>query len=122
MEIKYDLGVRTRAAYQDEDKKALKELIKDYTKVEKALAAFYEAFKTLWFTENKPHGFDVQDIRLGGLMQRIRSCKARIKDYLAGKLDKIDELEEELLEYQNRDFDGTLCLNTWLYNATANIL
>ncbi|MBQ9117960.1 MAG: beta-N-acetylhexosaminidase [Clostridia bacterium] len=120
--LKYDLGVRTRSAYQAEDKKALKGLIADYTKTEKALEAFYEAFKALWLKENKPHGFDVQDIRLGGLMQRIRSCRARLKDYLAGKVDKIDELEEELLPYQNLEPDGTLCMNIWQQNATVNIL
>ena len=120
--IKYDLGVRTRSAYQEEDKKALKGLIAEYSKAEKAVRAFYDAFKTLWFKENKPHGFDVQDIRFGGLLQRLASCKTRIKDYLAGKVDKIDELEEELLPFQNLEADGTLCMNTWLYNVTANIL
>ena len=122
LSVKYDLGVRTRAAYKAGDKKALKGLVADYTKTEKYLFAFYDAFKTLWFTENKPHGFDVQDIRLGGLLQRIRACKARLKEYLVGKVAKIDELEEELLPYKNLESDGTLCLNTWVYNVTANIL
>ncbi|MBQ8428202.1 MAG: beta-N-acetylhexosaminidase [Clostridia bacterium] len=120
--LKYDLGVRTRSAYQAEDKKSLKGLLADYTKTEKAVRVFYEAFKTLWMKENKPHGFDVQDIRIGGLLQRLSACKARIKEYLAGKVDKIDELEEELLPFQNLEPDGTLCMNTWVYNVTTNIL
>ena len=122
LEVKYDLGVRTRSAYQAEDKKALKAVVKDYAKAEKAIEAFYDAFKIVWFTENKPHGFDVQDLRLGGLLQRIRACKARIKDYLSGKIDSIPELEEELLPYQNLEPDGTLCMNIWQQNVTVNAL
>ncbi len=120
--LKYDLGIRTRSAYQAEDKKELKKIIADYTRTERALKAFMEAFRTLWFAENKPHGFDVHDIRLGGLMQRLRACKARLKEYVAGKTAKIDELEEELLPYQDVASDGTFCLNNWGLNCTVNVL
>ena len=40
----------------------------------------------------------------------------------AGKIDKIAELDEELLPYNNLEADGTLCMNIWLQNVTANIL
>lgn len=122
LEVKYGLGVRTRAAYQAEDKKAIKALVADYTKAEKAIKVFHAAFQKLWFNENKPHGFDVQDIRIGGLLQRLASCKARLKAYAAGKIDKIAELDEEILPYLNLFEDGMLNMNVWLHNATANIL
>ena len=73
---------------------------------------FHRAFEKLWFTENKPYGFEVQDLRLGGLMQRIDSCRRRLKDYVNGKLESIPELEEELLPIpmdNEEDFQ-------WLYN------
>lgn len=34
------------------------------------LERFHDAYQAQWMQENKPHGFDVQDIRLGGLMQK----------------------------------------------------
>ena len=64
----------------------------------KRLEKFHEAFSALWNTENKPQGWEVQDARLGGLMQRIKTCKARLKNYLSGKAPSIPELEEEVLQ------------------------
>ena len=57
------------------------------------LERFHDAYQAQWMQENKPHGFDVQDIRLGGLMQRVKTCRARLEDYCAGRLDRLEELE-----------------------------
>ena len=47
--------------------------------------------------ENKVFGLDTVDIRMGGLLQRIKRAESRIEAYLAGQLDRIDELEVEIL-------------------------
>ena len=39
------------------------------------------------------------DYRIGGLIARVEHCKQMLLDYCHGKLDKIDQLEEELLDY-----------------------
>lgn len=59
---------------------------------------FYSAFKTLWYKENKSFGFEVQDARIGGVMNRVRSCRERIEEYLLSGTE-IEELETELLPY-----------------------
>ncbi|MBQ9756640.1 MAG: hypothetical protein IJV99_03475, partial [Clostridia bacterium] len=102
MEIKYDLGYRARTAYKANDKKQLKLLVKDYQLAIKRLEGFYEAFRTAWYKDNKSFGFEVTDIRLGGVKQRLIHAKRLINDYLKGKIFKIEELETELVE-----FDGT---------------
>jgi hypothetical protein len=100
LEYKYELGVKTRAAYKAGDKQALRELAEnDYITVEKRLAAYHSAYQKQWFRDNKPQGFEVQDIRLGGLMQRLRSCRKRLLDYADGKTPNIPELEEKILDY-----------------------
>ena len=99
MEIKCDLGYRTRTAYQKKDKDALKVLLKEYEIVLRRLRLFEKAFREMWMTDNKPHGFDVQEIRLGGVVARTKSCLARITDFLAGKTEKIEELEEKTVDY-----------------------
>ena len=99
--------------------------VKDYRVAEKKLRVFYEKFQKSWFTENKPTGFDVQDIRLGGLMQRLSACRVRLEKYLAGKEESIPELEEKLLEVLGKGHnpDGnTFGWNWWTETATANIL
>lgn len=125
LEIKYELGVKTRAIYKSKDKVALKILIENYQEVIDKLDEFYLKFKALWFKENKPHGFDVQDIRLGGLKQRLISCKDRLIGFLNGEIDKIDELEEELLCYHGngKDFKKEPAyLNVWSKMVTPNVL
>jgi len=41
----------------------------------------------------------VQDIRLGGLLQRIESCMERLQDLYDGKIEVIAELEEKQLDF-----------------------
>lgn len=125
MEIKYDLGIKTRAAYAAKDKKALQQLAEnEYTELETRLRAFYDAFEAAWNTEKKPHGFDVQDVRLGGLMQRVAHCKKRLLDYAAGRVAAIPELEEELLDYAGGESFGkrALYVNHYAFTVTSNIL
>ncbi len=102
--IKYDLGIRTRKAYKKGDVGQLKEVIKRYTETGNRLEIFYNNFKDMWFKENKPHGWEVQDARLGGLARRISSCKERLILYVDGKIADIPELEEEIYSYTGNLF------------------
>ncbi len=96
--IKYEIGVKTRTAYKAGDKAALAALIPEYKKLIKKLEEYYKAFKKQWYEENKAFGFEVQDIRLGGLIRRVTNCYERLIDYVDGKSDKIEELEETILD------------------------
>lgn len=98
LSLKFDIGRKTRAAYQA-DREEVKKLLPVYDALAEKLEAFYRIYRKQWMTVNKPHGFDVQDIRLGGLIFRVKDCRDRLCDYAAGKTDRIAELEEELLNY-----------------------
>ncbi len=96
--VKYDLGLRTRAAYLAGDKATLEALARnEYTALIRLIDRFARLFERQWFDENKPHGFDVQDVRLGGLIRRTEACRRRLLDYAAGKIGEIPELGFELL-------------------------
>ena len=95
--IKYELGVNLRKAYQAGDRKELAALAEDIGTLIGRVEAFYRAFRTQWFSENKPQGFETHDIRLGGILQRLRHCHDRIEAYLQNQIDRIGELEEEML-------------------------
>lgn len=97
MEIKAYLGVRTRRAYQENDKKALRARIADFAEAEKRLDAFFEAFASQWEKLNKPFGFEVHCARLGGVKQRLIYCRRKLEEYVTGKIDRIEELEAEIL-------------------------
>ena len=101
LSVKAELGIRTREAYLARDMEALKEILKDYDVYMEKLAVFHKAFQSMWFKYNKPHGFDVQDMRLGGLMQRAISCKDRLIALINGEITEIAELDEPVLEKAN---------------------
>ena len=121
LKYKYDLGFKTRAAYKAGNKEELSRLAKDeYVKCEKAITVFYNSFKKQWMTDNKPFGFEVHDIRLGGLIKRTESCRLRLLDYVGGKIESIPELEVEILPV----FEEKKSVYTNIYTniATSNVL
>ena len=123
--IKAELGTKTREVYASKDKEKLEALIGDYRKLRKKVNNFYKEFKKQWFTENKPHGFDVQDVRLGGLMTRIKSCEERLQALYDGKIEIIEELEEKQLDYHGggEQFGHKHdCYNNWAETVTVNIV
>jgi len=125
LRYKYTLGIDTRKAYKEKNIKELKILAIRYNKVLSLIEKFYASFKKQWFTDNKPHGFDVQDIRLGGLMQRIKSCIERLQNYISGKQTEIEELDSTLLDFNNKTTEfskKTVVLNDWKTNVTVNVL
>lgn len=113
--VKAPLGVKTRTAYQNGDKAAICELASEYGKAVEKIEAFQFKFENLWFTENKPHGFDVQDIRLGGILSRLKSCKRRLEKYVAGEISEIPELSEPMLSREMSSY-------SWGRIATANAI
>ena len=98
--IKADLGPRIRKAYAAHDRVGLEQAANDCDTLVPLVQEFYEAFRAQWMEENKPQGFEVQEIRLGGLSLRLQSCGRRIRTYLAGELDRIEELEEPVLDFK----------------------
>lgn len=116
LSVKAALGLRTRKAYQSGDKETLKELAEvRYGQAIEKMEAFHHVFQEEWFCENKPHGFDVQDVRLGGAIQRLKSCRQRLWDYLDGKTEQIEELEEKQLTQD--------CgMSPWSRLFTANVV
>lgn len=101
LSVKATLGIRTRKAYLKKDVPALKELVKDYDIAIEKIKNFHKAHQERWFSENKPHGFDVQDIRLGGLITRIESCRERLVEFINGNITEIPELSEPVLNETN---------------------
>ena len=99
LEVKYDLGLRTRKAYKAGDKEELRKLVDDYSTAVYRIGEFKKAFKKCWMTENKPYNWEVHEIRLGGTMSRIMDCRDRLIEYLNGEVDEIPELNEVILPY-----------------------
>lgn len=96
LDIKYDLGVRTRKAYH-EGKEALQKLLPEYERLSIVITEYYEALRTQWYKENKRYGFEVQDYRVGGLKTRIDNVHRILVEFIDGKETVLEELEEGIL-------------------------
>ena len=129
---KCDIGIRIRAAYETGDRPKLVELAGELRRIRELVETFYESFCKQWMRENKPHGFDVSDVRLGGVVNRLNHCAERLEDYIRGDIDRIEELEEVLLDMRtpaSADYGVRKYMNYWDRNArqycdivTANML
>lgn len=122
LSVKHNLGIRTRSAYRTKNIKQLEEIIGDYEKLIPFLEEFYAMFERQWHTYNKPFGFDVQEVRLGGLLLRTKSCLKRLNGFLSGTLYKIEELEEEILSFTGEESTVPLRLNDWKVNVSVNVI
>ena len=98
LSLKSNIGNRARDAYRTRNVEELKKISRDYDNIIEKIDVFYDAFKRQWFEENKPFGFEIQDVRLGGLKQRLLSCKNRIHELIDGKISEIPELDELVLD------------------------
>ncbi len=99
LDIKAELGLRTRAAYKAGDREALRALIGDYLEAERRIKSFRDTLRKVWMRDNKPYGWDIQEMRLGGLRARLLDAAQRLQEYLDGECFNIPELEETLLPY-----------------------
>ncbi len=104
LEVKFALGVKTRKAYKSGDKDTLFALAnKDYAEAIRRMRIFHKAFRAQWYTDYKTSGFDVQERRIGGTILRLESCRDRLLDFCAGKIDRIAELEVNILPVGNAE-------------------
>ena len=96
--IKYDLGLRVRAAYDAGDKAALSKLAnEDYPEAIRRLNAFARTFEDAWTKENKPAGLEVLHLRHAAVRERLLYAKKTILSYVHGKIASIEELDEGIL-------------------------
>jgi hexosaminidase len=98
LELKADLGLRLSEAYRG-DKRDVLEAIADIELAELSnrLEILRVCHYKCWMRTNKPFGWEVLDIRYGGLAARIRSTAARLKSYLNFEVERLEELEAQRL-------------------------
>lgn len=94
LSVKCDLGIRLRKAYASRDRQKLQHFAEeDIPMLIGLVDELYVAYRAQWLADNKPFGLEIQENRFGGLLLRLRSCKDRISDLLAGRVQRIEELE-----------------------------
>lgn len=123
LSIKADMGWRLHDAYLAGDKQLLAEIAdEEIPQLLTELEAFLAAFRRQWYKENKTFGFITQEIRIGGLMERIRSVKSLLEAYVKGEVPAIEELAAESLPMSPAQDGKYLNFNNWRSTVAAGIL
>ena len=122
---KLDMGLRVRSAYAEGDKAELKRIADEIPSVVSKTDKFLETLRERWFAENKPQGFEIQELRLGGVKERFSGVRKRLIDYACGKVFSIPELDEPILPdiYQGRnEKTGRLQWSSFALTVSVNAL
>ena len=127
LSVKAEAGKQLKAAYDANDREALANM-RDIVipEILDRVDTLHQVFRTQWMKENKPFGFDVQDIRMGGLKARLTEACVMIDEYLDGTIDRIEELEAPRLiaehNDEERDDPYMLLWYSWGQMVTANVI
>lgn len=125
LELKADLSVRLKDAYDRKDRKLLNIVAQtEIPQLLQRLEYFYQALEAQWHRENKAFGFEVQCIRLGGLQKRLSYTQKKIFAFLNNELGSIEELEEERKPYAyfpRRDL-SQFYANSWAQAVSPSVI
>ena len=108
-------------AYDRGDRLALREIaVNVVPSVISAIKEFNFSFRNQWLNCAKPFGLERIQIRNAGLIARFEETALRIREYLDGKIDRIEELDNRMapsgpvnLAYVNKYI---------LYSSSSNIV
>ena len=104
--LKAEVGVQLCTAYKAGDKDTLRTIATEtLPEIARRMRVFKDAMETQWFSENKPFGFEIQDIRIGGAISRAETAGRRVLAYVNGEIDALPELLEERLFFNNQPVD-----------------
>ena len=100
LKIKSHIGVKMHKAYKDGNKGELKNMLENVLPdLFDSMSELRYAHRKYFFDEYKPIGWENLDIKYGGTLMRIDTAMTRISDYLEGRIEKIEEFEEERLPW-----------------------
>lgn len=121
---KAELGLRIKECYDKGDKDGLREIAEGVIpQISADVDVYLCASEKAWNIENEPDGEFLLAIRYGGIKFRLRQVARVLCDYVDGKIDMIEELNEariapEILVYKNANEDN-LTLYGWNQLVTA---
>lgn len=123
LEIKSTITDELCRAYHENDRAKLTQIAAEkLPALLKRAEAFHKAVQYQWDQENKVFGYEVLDLRLGGLEARIASAMHRLNGYLSGKLTCLPELEEPALQIERGKTpeDQDICQPFWARICSAS--
>ncbi len=104
LKVKACLGRKILKYYSDNEKTALRNIAeKEIPLLLAKVDELRKAHREAWYMTYKPFGWEVLDLRYGGVMSRAESVAERLKSFVEGKIGRIEELEEEKLYFREKN-------------------
>jgi hexosaminidase len=121
LSIKADIGIKLKDAFDQNDNQRLTSLKSELPILRNMVDELRKLHRSLWFSTMKPFGWEIIDIRYGGILSRLESAEYRIDQWLNGEIDRFEELEVERL-YHDAPWkmpEGALGRNSYHRIVTA---
>ena len=124
LEQKATLSLDIRESYNKGDKESLAELAKCRIPLTiELLDQYIVAARKEWTSDNKYFGFDVIELRLGGLKERLSTAKRTIEEYLDGTIETIEFLDGPLERVSTAALNKPYSItNRWSFLASCSII
>lgn len=97
---KAEMGIHIKESYDKNDKEQIANILYEIDQVENDVEELRQSHRKLWFSMYEPFGWEVIDIRYGGVLTRLNSARYRLNNYLKGKVNELPELEEKRLQFE----------------------
>ena len=94
------------------DREKAAALAQDVPAIVEALNALRVIWRQLWESTNKPNGFEIIEVRLGGVAARMSTAGEKMAAFASGELPTIEELLEASLITKRRPDHSIGCTNT----------
>ncbi|MBQ6701670.1 MAG: beta-N-acetylhexosaminidase [Clostridia bacterium] len=120
--IKAEIGINLTKAYKAGDKEALKHFRDvELPELKNRTRLLQKSHMQNWFEIYKPLGWDTCDIRYGALVSRINTAIYEINEYLEGRMERLEELEQPRLPFDG--LEGPIrWMNRWERISTPSKL
>lgn len=126
LEVKAKLGLKLKAAYDSGDREQLENMaVAVLPDLIERVTELHKAHCEEWFKLYKPFGWEVIDLRYGGLETRLKTAISRIDAYLKKEISSIDELVPKRLTFDGREKVDDMWMghfNQYHFMVTPNCL
>jgi hypothetical protein len=110
---KGNVSERIKKYYDEKNMDGLKKCAEELPRIAQQIKVFHKAYREYWNSYNKSFGFELFDMRFGGVVARLLAVRDIILDYVAGKTAKIEELSEERLPVSEGMENRVLSYKNW---------
>lgn len=119
LSVKCGFGLRLKQYYDEKNDKKLREIVdREIPLLLQKVEKLWLVNRKLWFERHCAFGFEVLERRYGCLMLRLKTTAYRVSEFLADRIEKIEELEEKRLP-ATKQTEHVAYFNDYLLTHTA---